>query len=89
MRTTIRDRRRPAIAALCAALIIFVIAPTGALNATYAVLPNATSYAAQVEITDTSTYQFANADLLGENIPVNVTNVSLIADNGTPVNFNG
>ncbi len=52
-------------------------------------LPNATSYAAQVEITDTSTYQFANADLLGENIPVNVTNVSLIADNGTPVNFNG
>src|SRR5208282_5178119 len=75
--------------ALCAALIIFVIAPAGALNATYAVLPNATSYAAQVEITDTSTYQFANADLLGENIPVNVTNVSLIADNGTPVNFNG
>lgn len=89
MRTTSGDRRRPAIATLCAALIIFVIAPAGALNATYEVLPNATSYAAHVEINDTSTYQFANADLLGENIPINVTNVSLVADNGTLVDFNG
>ena len=58
------------------------------LNATYIVQPNGTSYAAAVDITDVSTYQFANADILGENIPVSVTNVSLAARNGTPVNFN-
>jgi hypothetical protein len=41
-----------------------------------------------VEVTDISMYQFASADMLGENIPVNVTNISLVAENGIPVNFN-
>ncbi len=59
-----------------------------ALNATYLVLPNATSYAAQVDVADSSNYQFANTDLVGENIPVTVTNVTLIAENGTAVDFN-
>jgi hypothetical protein len=31
---------------------------------------------------------FADTDILGENLPVAVTNVTLIADNGTQVDFN-
>ncbi len=60
----------------------------GALNATYVVLPNATSYAASVDIVDASNYMFAENGMLGENIPITVTNVTLVAENGTPVNFN-
>jgi hypothetical protein len=31
---------------------------------------------------------FAETGMLGENIPITVTNVTLVAENGTPVNFN-
>ena len=89
MRTPNRDRCGPALAALCAALVIILCAPpAGALDATYQVLPNATSYAARVEIMGASNYMFADTDMLGENIPVAVTNVTLVAENGTTVDFN-
>ncbi|MFZ1898214.1 DUF5803 family protein [Methanoregula sp.] len=89
MRTPDRDRRRLALAALCTALIIALAVPSvGALNATYLVLPNGTSYAASVDIVDASNYMFAETGMLGENIPITVTNVTLVAENSTPVNFN-
>jgi hypothetical protein len=59
-----------------------------ALNATYLVLPNGTSYAASVDLADASNYMFADTGILGENVPITVTNVTLVADNGTPVDFN-
>jgi len=66
-----------------------LVAPSAwALDATYHVLPNATSYAARVDIEDASSYMFADTDMLGENVPITVTNVSLIAENGTAVDFN-
>jgi len=66
-----------------------LVAPSAwALDATYQVLPNATSYAARVNIEGASSYMFADTDLLGENVPITVTNVSLIAENGTAVDFN-
>ena len=89
MRTPDRDRRGPAIAALCAALIIALAVPSaGALNASYQVLPNASSYAAQVDLAGASNYMFADTGLMGENVPITVMNVTLIAGNGTPVDFN-
>ncbi|MFA6363603.1 DUF5803 family protein [Methanoregula sp.] len=89
MRTPNRDRRRFAIIALCAALIITLAIPSaGALNATYQVLPNGTSYTASVDLAGASKYMFADTGILGENVPITVTNVTLIAENGTPVNFN-
>ncbi len=51
-------------------------------------LPNGTSYAASVDIVDASNYMFAETGMLGENIPITVTNVTLVAENSTPVNFN-
>ena len=69
-------------------MIILGVPPVGALDATYQVLPNATSYAARVDITGASDYLFADTDMLGENVPVSVTNVTLIAENGTPVDVN-
>jgi len=52
------------------------------------VLSNGTSYSASVDLVDVSKYMFADTGILGENIPINVTNVTLIADNGTPMDFN-
>jgi hypothetical protein len=89
MRTTDRNRCRLALAALCTALVIALFAPAvGALNATYVVLPNATSYAASVDIVDASRYMFADTGVMGENVPITVTNVTLVAENGTPADFN-
>jgi len=89
MRTSHRDRRGFTLATLCAALIITCIIPSvGALNVTYVVLPNATHYLTTMDINDTSEFQFTNSDIIGENIPVSVTNVTLTAENGTPVNYN-
>ena len=69
-------------------MIILCAPPVGALDATYQVLPNATSYAARIGITEASDYMFADTDMLGENVPVAVTNVTLIAENGTAAEFN-
>jgi hypothetical protein len=60
----------------------------GALNASYQVLGNASSYAAQVDLAGASDYMFADTGILGENVPITVMNVTLIAENGTPVDFN-
>jgi hypothetical protein len=65
-----------------------IVPSVWALDATYVVLPNATSYAAKVDISGASNYMFADTDLLGENVPITVTNVTLIAENGSPVDFN-
>ena len=89
MRTSCRDRSGPALAALCAALVIALIAPSAwALDATYQVLPNATSYAARGGHRRCIELHVCDTDLLGENVPITVTNVSLIAENGTVVDFN-
>jgi len=67
---------------------VLAVPPAGALNATYAVLPNGTSYEASVDLAGMSEYMFADTGILGENIPVTVTNVTLVDSNGTPVDFN-
>ena len=51
-------------------------------------LPNGTSYAASVDIVGVSRYMFADTGIMGENIPIEVTNVTLVAENRTPVDFN-
>ena len=68
-------------------MIVLAVPPVGALDATYQVLPNATSYSARIDITGVSDYLFADTDALGENVPLAVTNVTLTAENGTQVNF--
>jgi hypothetical protein len=89
MRTPDRDRCRFALAALCIALVAALFVPAaGALNATYEVLPNGTLYTASVDITGVSKYMFADTGIMGENIPIDITSVSLTAENQTPVDFN-
>jgi hypothetical protein len=89
MRTPDRDRCRFAIAALCFALIILLIAgtPAAALSADYQIFPNGTAYRAAIEINDTSRYEFSEIGFMGENVPITVGEVHL-AKNGTPIAFN-
>jgi hypothetical protein len=89
MRTPDRDQRRSALAALGAALVILLITvpPAGALSADYRIFPNGTAYQASIEINDTSRYEFADIGFMGENVPVTVGDIHLLA-NGTPVGFN-
>jgi hypothetical protein len=89
MRTPDRDRRRPALAALCAALVILLVAAphAGALSADYQIFANGTAYRASIEINDTSRYEFAEVGFMGESVPVTAGEVQLVAD-GIPVPFN-
>jgi hypothetical protein len=89
MRTPDRDQRRSPLAALCAALVILLITvpPAGALSADYRIFPNGTAYQASIEINDTYRYEFADIGFMGENVPVAVGDIQLLA-NGTPVGFN-
>jgi hypothetical protein len=89
MRTPDRDQRRSSLAALCAALVILLVTvpPAGALSADYLIFPNGTAYQVSLEINDTSRYEFADIGFMGENVPITVGDVHLMA-NGIPVEFN-
>ena len=89
MRTSHGDRRRSALAALCTALVIALLAipSAGALFANYTVLPNGTAYNASIDITGASDYLFSDVGIMGENVPVQVTDVQL-SGNCSPCTFN-
>ncbi|MDD1689518.1 MAG: DUF5803 family protein [Methanoregula sp.] len=89
MRTPDRDQRGPALAALCAALVIVLAAipAATALSADYVVLPNGTAYRVAIEVTDVSRYEFADIGFMGENVPVQVSEVQL-SGNCSPCQFN-
>jgi hypothetical protein len=89
MRTPDRDRRRSALAALCAALVILLalIPAAGALSADYRIFPNGTAYTASVEVVNTDRYEFADVGFLGEDVAITVDNVNL-SGNCSPCEFN-
>jgi hypothetical protein len=89
MRTSDRDRRRSALTALCAALVILLTAipAAGALSADYRVFPNGTAYNVSIEISTADRYLFADVGFLGEDVAINVENVSLTG-NCSPCEFN-
>jgi hypothetical protein len=89
MRTSDRDRRRSALAALCAALVILLTAipVAGALSADYRVFPNGTAYNVSIEISNADRYLFADVGFLGEDVAINVENVNLTG-NCSPCEFN-
>ncbi|HTY51557.1 MAG TPA: hypothetical protein VMB35_00005, partial [Methanomicrobiales archaeon] len=57
MRAPGGDRTRPALAALCLAVVICT-AGAGALNASYRIAPGGMSYNASVEVADATEYLF-------------------------------
>jgi len=90
MQTSDRDRCRFRIASCSIALILlsaFLVFSASGLDASFFVYDNATAYHAVVEIEDTDRYEFIQPGLLGEKIPLEVTNVSLLYKNGTEAAF--
>lgn len=79
MQASYRDRCRPAVVALCIALLL-IPGTAQALSAEYRILPNGTGYQGLVEIRDADRYSFAETGFLGERIPVQVNGVSLSGD---------
>jgi len=68
-------------------ILLITVHPAGALSAEYRILPNGTAYQASIEINDTSRYTFADIGFMGENVPLAVWDISLLA-NGTQIPFN-
>jgi hypothetical protein len=76
-----RDRRGPALLALCLGLVILAI-PAGAIEAEYWVAEDASSYHAAYTLENASEYAWWDLGLLGERIPVTVYNITLRSRDG-------
>ncbi|MDD3858051.1 MAG: DUF5803 family protein [Methanoculleus sp.] len=84
MRAPHRDRRRPALAALCLALIL-IAAPAAAQEAVVRVLPDGTAYEASITVTG-SEHTFWTPGMLGERVPLQVEDVKVLGSAG-PVEY--
>ena len=85
MRTAHRDRRRYTVALVCLALILCA-GTVSALSAVYTVAENGTAYTAEIEVMQAEKYAFTEPGLLGEPVPVTVSDLSLFNATG-PVNY--
>ncbi len=84
MRTSPRDRCRPALLALCLTLIL-ICTPAAAEEATFRVLPGGTAYEGSVQVT-ASEYAFWSPGLLGERIPIKAEDVEVLGPEG-PIEY--
>ena len=84
MRAPPRDRRGPALAALCLALILTCI-PAAAEEATFRVLPGGTAYEASVQVTGTE-HTFWTPGMMGERVPLQVEELKVLGPSG-PVEY--
>jgi len=84
MRASPRDRRGPALAALCLALIL-ISAPAAAEEAAFRVLPDGTVCEASVQVT-ASEYAFWSPGLMGERVPLQVEDLEVLGPSG-PVEY--
>jgi hypothetical protein len=58
-----------------------------ALSAEYLIFPNGTAYRASIEIQDASQYEFVDTGMLGEPVPLTVSDIQL-SGNCSPCRFN-
>ncbi|MDV2481685.1 hypothetical protein F8E02_06635 [Methanoculleus sp. Wushi-C6] len=80
MRAPHRDRRGPALAALCLALIL-ICAPAAAQEAVFRVLPGGTTYEASVQV-DGGEHTLWTPGLMGERVPLQVEKVEVLGPSG-------
>ncbi len=85
MRSSPRDRRGPALAAICLALILICTPAVAAKEATFRVLPGGTTYEASVQVTGTG-YGFWGPGLMGERVPLQVEDLKVLGPAG-PVDY--
>ena len=84
MRSPHRDRRGPAIVALCLALIL-TCTPAAAAEAAFRVLPDSTAYEASVQVTG-SEHAFWSPGLMGERVPLQVKEIKVLGPSG-PIEY--
>ncbi|MDH7491552.1 MAG: DUF5803 family protein [Methanolinea sp.] len=85
MQSTSGDRRGSSLVTLCIAVLL-VILPCAASRADYHILPNGTAYSASLDLADATGYEFFEAGILGERVPVKVVDVALTG-NCSPCTF--
>lgn len=86
MRTAHRNRRRYSVALVSIALILLCAGSVSALSANYLVAENGTSYSAEIEVILAEKYAFTEPGLLGEPVPVTVSEIMVFNATG-PVNY--
>ncbi|MBN1431582.1 MAG: hypothetical protein JW931_02295 [Methanomicrobiaceae archaeon] len=84
MRTTCGDRRGSRIFIVCAALILLaaIFCPSSALDADIYIAENGSVFHAEVAVNDAESYEFNEPGMLGEKVPVEVSNISLVDESG-------
>lgn len=87
MRTPNRDQCRSKILALCIAVIFLAIPASAAYTAEYTILSNGSAYLAEIQVNDSVGYTFAESGVLGERVPIKVSNVTLSNETCITCNF--
>ncbi len=84
MRASGGDRRGSRILIVCAALILFaaIFCPSSALDADFYIAENGSVFHAEVAVHDAESYEFNEPGMLGEKVPVEVSNISLVDESG-------
>ncbi len=84
MRGSSRNRCRPAVAALCIAVVLsLLVSPAMALMAEYMVEPDGSAYRVKIMIEDRDTYYFRELGMLGEQVPFKAEDVLLDGTNAS------
>ena len=81
-----RSNSRIITGCVTALILVVLTLPVSALNVTYLVSEDGTGYRAVADVNTTDRYEFVQSGVLGERVPLAVTNVSLTQD-GVRVNF--
>lgn len=89
MRASCGDRCGPRVVTLCSALILLTIFfnPVSALDADFYIAENGSMFHAELDILNADKYEFSEPGMLGEKVPVEVSNISLTGESGTGVEF--
>jgi len=82
VRCSLRDRRGYLLAALCTLLLIPWVA-VALPTASFEIAENGSSCQVEIELVGAASYYFSEPGILGEQVPVEVSDVRLVLENGT------
>ncbi len=75
-----RSNTRVITGCIAALILVLLALPVSALNVTYQIADDGTGYHAVAEVNATDKYEFLQSGALGEQIPLQVTNITLFKD---------
>ncbi len=82
-----RSYTRIAACCITTLILLVLVLPVSGINITYQVSGDGNQYHAVAVLNDTARYDFVQSGMLGERVPLEVTNITLVSRDGENVSF--